>query len=94
MSFAFSQLPDFLLCRPKMVEKVWGGQALFDLYAKGDAHQKWGESWEVADLPEGQSELGRDAHFAPLHEWIQHFGKDLLGTQHTDFPLLLKIIHA
>ncbi|MBL91047.1 MAG: hypothetical protein CMH56_04445 [Myxococcales bacterium] len=82
------------MCRPKMVEKVWGGQALFELYQKGDAHQKWGESWEVADLPEGQSELGRDQHFAPLHEWIEHFGKDLLGNQHPGFPLLLKIIHA
>ena len=44
--------------RPHLAPKVWGGRKLATCFGKdlpGGAEDLYGESWEVADLPEGQS---------------------------------------
>ena len=89
MTDAAMTLPDFLMCRPKTVEKIWGGDALHRLYNKGDGTKRLGESWEVADLSEGQSELGRGNRFALLQDWVKRFGSVLTGASTKTFPLLL-----
>ena len=87
-------LPDFLISSPKMVEKVWGGKKLNALFNKGDANGSWGESWEVADLQEGQSRIINKSMNHELHSYVTQFGTDFLGTSDERFPLLLKLIHA
>ena len=79
------RLPDFLLSNPKMVTKVWGGSKLNLLFSKGDSEQS-GESWEVADLEEGQSSV--DGYDLTLNDFVNHFGKRFLGTSDKRFPLL------
>ena len=87
-------LPDFLISTPKMVEKVWGGTKLNQLFSKGDASVSWGESWEVADLKEGQSRITNQNNAHDLHTYVSHFGTQFIGTSEERFPLLLKLIHA
>ena len=87
-------LPDFLISTPKMVEKVWGGTKLSQLFNKGDPNLSWGESWEVADLKEGQSRIKNPLNDCDLQTYVAHFGIDLLGTSQERFPLLVKLIHA
>jgi len=93
--------------RPVFVEKLWGGSRLSTLPAKQrDGHRPdttvaVGESWEVADLPEGQSTV--DAHAicsayvdATLGSLVERFGPALIGTAAPPgrFPILVKLIDA
>ena len=93
--------------RPCFVEKLWGGSRLSTLPAKQrPGHQPprgiaVGESWEVADLPEGQSTVDDDlvcAAFAgtQLSAMVQRFGPSLVGTARVAdrFPILVKLIDA
>jgi mannose-6-phosphate isomerase len=93
--------------RPVFVEKIWGGSRLAALPAKQrDGHRPptgkgIGESWEVADLAEGNSTVDDDAvcrAFAgePLGALVQRFGRHLVGTAHPPdrFPILVKLIDA
>jgi len=82
------------MAQPKMVEKVWGGKQLHHLFNKGDAASSWGESWEIADLAEGQSLITHHGQSAPLNAYIQKFKSQLTGNHFERFPLLLKLIHA
>lgn len=88
------QLPHLLMAQPKMVEKIWGGQHLHRLYNKGDSQRSWGESWEVADLQEGQSDIVYQGSSAPLNAYLQKFNRQITGASFERFPLLLKFIHA
>lgn len=101
-----SRLPP-LPMRPTWVEKLWGGSHLATLPAKQrpghvpPAATAIGESWEVADLPEGQSVVD---HHAICSAWagrtlgsmVAEFGADLIGTAHAPgrFPILVKLIDA
>lgn len=91
-----------MLSRPVYKERVWGGRRLADLFGKDlPADTPIGESWEVADIPEGASSIangpfaGRD-----LTAVTQELGADLVGTGWTDlaypdrFPLLVKLLDA
>jgi mannose-6-phosphate isomerase len=93
--------------RPAYIEKLWGGISIGLLPAKqrpGHIPARTsavGESWEVADLPEGQSVV--DDHpicrtFAdmPLGAVVARHGLDLIGTAHPPgrFPILVKLIDA
>jgi mannose-6-phosphate isomerase len=93
--------------RPCFVEKLWGGSRLSTLPAKmRDGHRPAqdigiGESWEVADLPEGHSSVDDDAVCvafagASLGSMVQRFGPELVGTAHAPdrFPILVKLIDA
>ncbi|HBT09831.1 MAG TPA: mannose-6-phosphate isomerase, partial [Leeuwenhoekiella sp.] len=47
---------------PVLKEKIWGGQKLNAIFNKGtSATAKVGESWEIADLKEGQSTVKNGA---------------------------------
>lgn len=96
--------PDIFRCQPHLVEKVWGGQNIQDLYRKVPSLAQQpiepgallGESWEVADLPEGQSYI-IDGPLAgqPLQAAVDTWGSQLTGDDaHARFPLLVKILDA
>ena len=105
-SIAVTRLPP-LPMRPCFVEKLWGGQRLSTLPAKQrEGHRPTpsvatGESWEVADLPEGQSVVDDHAvcvAFAglTLGAMVKRFGASLVGTASRPdrFPILVKLIDA
>lgn len=97
-----------LIFEPVLKEKVWGGHKLYERFHKGDdaslpdrqAGAKVGESWEIADLQEGQSIVKEGALSGrTLHEVIEMNPDGLLGKRvhkrfGTDFPLLIKFIDA
>lgn len=84
--------------RPLLVEKVWGGRKLdrvFDKALPTDA--PYGESWEVADIDEGQSNVASgELEGATLREAVGRWGTALIGTAAPDgrFPLLVKLLDA
>lgn len=91
--------PYILLMRPMWVPKVWGGRGLSTHLGKGlpDDGQNYGESWEVADLPEGQSTILNGLWAgAPLGDVVGAWGKALYGDKHHHgrFPLLVKFLDA
>ncbi|HAX16001.1 MAG TPA: mannose-6-phosphate isomerase, partial [Leeuwenhoekiella sp.] len=87
--------------QPVLKEKIWGGQKLNKLFNKGNsATAKMGESWEIADLEEGQSTVSNGAlQGKTLNEAILEDPAALLGAKVYDkfgphFPLLIKFIDA
>jgi mannose-6-phosphate isomerase len=93
--------------RPVFVEKLWGGARIGRLPAKQrEGHRPpadvaVGESWEVADLPEGQSFV--DDHVVSgalagraLGELVRTYGHALVGHARPPdrFPILVKLIDA
>jgi mannose-6-phosphate isomerase len=93
--------------RPAFVEKLWGGISIGLLPAKqrpGHTPARTsavGESWEVADLPEGQSVVDqhpicRTFTDMPLGAVVARHGPALIGTAHPPgrFPILVKLIDA
>ncbi len=100
-----SRLPP-LPMRPVFVEKLWGGRHLATLPAKRrPGHEPpagaVGESWEVADLPEGQSTVDdhpicRDFAGRSLASLVAEYGARLIGSAHPPgrFPILVKLLDA
>jgi len=85
---------------PIYKEKIWGGRALERLFGRDlPVRAKIGESWELADLPEGESVLanGPDAG-QTLHALLAEKGGEILGAgsplPNGRFPLLLKLLDA
>lgn len=85
---------------PIYKEKIWGGRALERLFGRRlPAGAKVGESWELADLPEGVSEVvnGPDAGKTLTQLLAEHRG-EILGratpVAGRRFPLLLKLLDA
>ena len=86
---------------PVLKEFIWGGQKLNKIFNKGDnATAKVGESWEIADLEEGQS-IVKNGVLAgkTLNEVIVSNPEGLLGKKvysqfGPHFPLLIKFIDA
>jgi mannose-6-phosphate isomerase len=93
-------VPDLypLLCRPTFVPRIWGGRRLARLFAKPlPPEQPIGESWEVADLPEGQSWVANGPYEGyGLTEVTAELGSALLGAAWPEgrFPLLVKLLDA
>ena len=86
--------------QPIYVEKIWGGRALERLFARSlSAGASIGESWELADLDEGESVVanGPDAG-KTLNELMREKGPALMGgvqpLANGRFPLLLKLLDA
>ena len=87
--------------QPVLKEKIWGGNKLNSLFNKGEnTTSKLGESWEIADLEEGQSTVNNGAQKgAALNEIIAKNPEGLLGKSVYErfgkqFPLLIKFIDA
>lgn len=86
---------------PVLKEKIWGGNKLHKLFDKGDsAEVKLGESWEIADLTEGQSVVNNGAlKDLTFREVIDQDPEALMGEPvykrfGKQFPLLIKFIDA
>ena len=91
-----------LLFEPILIEKIWGGQRLAK-YGKQLPSNPIGESWEVADIPNSESNKKSTVAEGPwagwtLQELIEKHGPELLGASSTDtngcFPLLIKLLDA
>ena len=85
---------------PILKEKVWGGHMLKDMLQKTYVDTPFGESWEIADLPDDQSiVVNGEYRGKTLGELTAAFSKALLGPAivnrfGTKFPLLIKFIDA
>ncbi len=82
---------------PLLVPKVWGGRRLAEYCGKALGPGRYGESWEVADLEEGQSRVDTGpAKGRALGEVTKAWGADLVGSsaEGDRFPLLLKLLDA
>jgi len=87
--------------RPVFKEKVWGGDRLrqFHRDLPRNTEHPIGESWEITDLPEGQSTVANGPlEGTTLAAVIETYGQELLGdlnlTKKGRFPLLLKFLDA
>src|ERR1043165_8384191 len=85
--------------KPIFQERIWGGRNLDTLYGKNlPTGIPVGESWEISDRPEAESEV-LNGEFAgkTLHWLMQEQRTALLGKApalHGRFPLLVKILDA
>ncbi|MDY7010973.1 MAG: type I phosphomannose isomerase catalytic subunit [Planctomycetota bacterium] len=85
---------------PVYKEKIWGGRALERLFGRAlPAGAKIGESWELADLPEGQSVVSGGPDFGKtLGSLLAEKADEILGHDIAPddgrFPLLLKLLDA
>ncbi len=83
---------------PVFKQRIWGGRRLAEVFGKElPPDQKIGESWEIADLPEGQSRIA-NGPFAgqTLGEVVRRHAEDITGTRDfpQQFPLLIKFLDA
>ncbi len=88
-----------LIFEPILKPKIWGGRNLARLLGKRlPAEGSFGESWECADLPSGQSVVARGpAKGKTLSSLVHEWGKGLLGCSQPiggRFPLLVKFLDA
>ena len=87
-----------LTFEPIFQERIWGGRRLSDLYGKPlPPGVPIGESWELADLPNGQSIVANGPLKAQtLRAVMEHYSGDITGQPDakTPFPLLIKLLDA
>ncbi len=86
--------------KPIYLEKIWGGRNLQRLFGRDlPADQDIGESWELADLPNGVCEVANGPRAGTsLTELTREGAEGLLGPARPAaggrFPLLLKLLDA
>ena len=84
--------------KPIFKERIWGGQRLREVFAKNlPFDTNIGESWELADLPEGTSEIVNGPLAGKtIDAVIAEYGSAITGnnTYQPPFPLLVKILDA
>ena len=88
-----------LTFQPVFKERLWGGRNLERLYQKAlPPVTPIGESWEIADRPEGSSVIVNGPLAGKDLRWLmENQPKDLLGAAaalNGRFPLLIKILDA
>jgi mannose-6-phosphate isomerase len=89
-----------LTFEPQVLEKVWGGSKLVELFGKPTGHEPIGESWEVSTVPGRESVVDTGPLAGRrLDRLVEEFGAELVGTsvfeRHgPELPLLLKLIDA
>ena len=95
------KLPSVLTFAPILVPKVWGGRRLEALGKHLPAGVDIGESWEIADLPDGGPvSIVDDGPLAgyTLRKLLDTHQIDLMGSVSLDtsgrFPLLIKFLDA
>ncbi len=83
---------------PVYKDYLWGGRKFGDVLGRQlESGRIYAESWEVADLREGQSVVEEGPlRGTSLHELVIDRGQELLGRHHPKprFPLLLKYLDA
>jgi len=85
---------------PIYKQKIWGGRNLARLFGRAlPPGEQIGESWELADLPEGETRIANGRRTGQsLSQLVQEEGRSILGkTPLSDqgrFPLLLKFLDA
>jgi len=86
------------LCRPLLKPKIWGGRRLAEVLGKSlRPGAKIGESWEVADIPQGTSSIDNGPLAGrSLTDVTSRFGPAVVGEDlpADRFPLLVKFIDA
>ena len=85
--------------KPVFQERIWGGRNIERLYQKElPANVPIGESWEICDRADVQSEIANGPlRGKTLHWLMQHHRADLMGKApalNDRFPLLIKILDA
>jgi mannose-6-phosphate isomerase len=88
-----------LLFKPIFQERIWGGRSIETLYGKPlPAGSAIGESWEISDRPEAQSEIVNGPLAGKTLHWLmEHHSQELMGQARPlngRFPLLVKILDA
>jgi mannose-6-phosphate isomerase len=83
---------------PVFKQRIWGGQRLREVFGKDlPPGEKIGESWEMADLPEGRSTIGNGPLCGrTLGEVVRGHRDQIAGTRDfpEQFPLLIKLLDA
>jgi mannose-6-phosphate isomerase len=83
---------------PVFKQRIWGGQRLREVFGKDlPAGEKIGESWEIADLPEGKSTIGNGPlRGQTLGDVVRAHVEEIAGTRDfpKQFPLLVKFLDA
>jgi mannose-6-phosphate isomerase len=83
---------------PVFKERIWGGQRLREVFCKAlPPGAKIGESWEIADLPEGRSVIANGSLAGQkLGEVVERFPREIVGARDFGgpFPLLIKFLDA
>lgn len=83
---------------PVLKPRIWGGRRLHDIFGKKlPAGEKIGESWEIADLPEGKSTIGNGPWLGrTLGEIVCEHTQEVTGAKSfpRQFPLLIKFLDA
>lgn len=85
--------------KPVYKDKIWGGRNLHRLFGRQLPPGDIGESWELADLPEGVSTIANGpAAGMSINELLRQAEVNVLGCSKTmpdgRFPLLLKLLDA
>jgi len=87
-----------LKCVPVFKERIWGGRKLQEVFGKElPPGEKIGESWEVADLPEGKSTIGNGLlQGQTLGAAVGMYAEQITGAKDfpMPFPLLIKLLDA
>ncbi len=87
-----------LISVPVFKQRIWGGQRLREVFGKPlPAGQKIGESWEIADLPEGKSTIANGPlRGETLGSVVERYAEQITGTKDfpSPFPLLIKFLDA
>ena len=68
---------------PVFKPRIWGGQKLREVFGKDlPPNEKIGESWEIADLPEGKSIIANGAFRGlTLGEVVRRHAEEIVGTK-------------
>jgi mannose-6-phosphate isomerase len=82
--------------KPIYQQRIWGGRQLESLFKRTLPEGKIGESWELVDRPEANSELVEaDGDCKTLHDLWTKKRKEVFGSESPDverFPILLKLL--
>lgn len=76
---------------PALVDYLWGGRKLIDLFAKGTDRTMLAESWELSVHPDGESTLPDGT---PLSQYVAAHPEMLGAKAGGKMPLLVKFIDA
>lgn len=83
---------------PVFKHRIWGGRKLQEVFGKDlPAAEKIGESWEIADLPEGKSTIANGAFQGQtLASVVEQYPEPITGKSDFSkpFPLLIKLLDA